>query len=310
MTRVHPFKQVDVFTARPFYGNPVAVIFDADDLSDVEMLKIANWTNLSETTFFQSPSPGSGADYRLRIFHPQGELPFAGHPTIGSAHAFIERGGAKLDANVLRMECGAGVLAIRTAGEGSESLIFAETPEARFVHEFGTSVEAISAALGAPIVTDPPPASVHNGPTWLFVQMDDTAVTSLKPDLAAVARLSEDFSLTGIAAFALTDGDCAVHIRCFCPIINVAEDPVTGSANASLPTYLERSGLLDRVGRARTGARPGEYISMQGMELGRDGRVHVRTRVYPEPGANRSRRGQRTEIGGQAVTVIDGEIRL
>lgn len=93
-----------------------------------------------------------------------------------------------------------------------------------------------------------------------------------------------------------------MHIRCFCPIINVAEDPVTGSANASLPTYLERSGLLDRVGR--------EYVSMQGMELGRDGRVHVRTRVYPEPGANRSRRSARTEIGGQAITVIDGEIRL
>jgi PhzF family phenazine biosynthesis protein len=266
------------------------------------MRRIANWTNLSETTFFQSPSSGSGADYRLRIFHPQGELPFAGHPTIGSAHAYIERGGARLDANVLRMECSAGVLAIRTAGEGGETLIFSETPEAQFVHEFGTSVEAISAALGAPIVTDPAPASVYNGPTWLFTQLEDAAITSLKPDMAAVSRLSEDFSLTGIAAFALTDSDPAVHIRVFGPIAGVPEDPVTGSANASLPTYLERSGLLDRVGR--------EYVSKQGMELGRDGRVHVRTRVYPEPGESRSRRSTRTEIGGQAVTVIDGEIRL
>ena len=97
------FKQVDVFTSRPFYGNPVAVIFDADDLSNEEMCRIANWTNLSETTFFQSPTPGSGADYRLRIFHPQGELPFAGHPTVGSAHAYIESGRARLDPNVLRM---------------------------------------------------------------------------------------------------------------------------------------------------------------------------------------------------------------
>ena len=290
MSRVHPFKQVDVFTSRPFYGNPVAVVFDADGLSDEEMRRIANWTNLSETTFFQSPSPGSGADYKLRIFHPQGELAFAGHPTVGSAHAYLERGLARLDAEVLRMECGAGVLAVRTVGEGSEALIFAETPEAQFVHEFGTSVEAISAALGAPIVSDPPPASVYNGPTWLFVQMADAALVSLAPDMAAVKRLSEDFSLTGIAAFALTGGPEAVHIRCFGPIAGVPEDPVTGSANAGLPTYLEHCGLLDRVGR--------EYVSKQGMELGRDGRVHVRTD------------GVRTRIGGQAVTVIEGEIRL
>jgi PhzF family phenazine biosynthesis protein len=288
--RSHAFKQVDVFTSRAFYGNPVAVVFDADDLGDDDMRRIANWTNLSETTFFQSPSEGSGADYRLRIFHPQGELAFAGHPTVGSAHAYLESGRARLDPNVLRMECGAGVLSIRTVGEGGETLIFTESPQAEFVHEFGTSVEAIAAALGAPIVTDPPPASVYNGPTWLFTQLEDAALTSLTPDMGAITRLSADFSLTGIAAFALTAGECAVHIRCFGPIAGVPEDPVTGSANAALPTYLERAGLLDRVGR--------EYVSMQGMELGRDGRVHVRTD------------GLRTEIGGQAVTVIEGEIRL
>jgi PhzF family phenazine biosynthesis protein len=299
VSRSHPFKQVDVFTSRPFFGNPVAVIFDADDLSDERMLKIANWTNLSETTFFQSPSAGSGADYLLRIFHPQGELPFAGHPTIGSAHAYIESGAARLDPHVLRMECKAGVLAIRTVGEGNESLIFSETPEAKFVHEFSTSVEALSRALGAPIVTDPPPASVHNGPTWLFTQLESSdAVAALKPDMAAIARLSADFSVTGIAAFALLSAahpealeGPAIHIRVFGPSVGVPEDPVTGSANASLPTYLERSGLLDRTGR--------EYISMQGMELGRDGRVHVRV------GGD-----ARVEIGGQAVTVIEGEIRL
>lgn len=289
MSRVHPFKQVDVFTSRPFYGNPVAVVFDADGLTDAEMRRIANWTNLSETTFFQSPSAGSGADYRLRIFHPQGELPFAGHPTVGSAHAYLERFGARPDG--LRMECGAGVLAIRAVGEGSGTLIFAETPEAQFVHEFGTSVEAISAALGAPVVADPPPASVHNGPTWLFTQVNDADLSALKPDLAAVARLSDDFSLTGIAVFSLTEGaETAVHIRCFGPIAGVPEDPVTGSANAALPAYLNRMGLLDRVGK--------QYVSAQGMEIGRDGRVHVHTD------------GGRTQIGGQAVTVIEGEIRL
>jgi len=128
VSRVYPFRQVDVFTSRPFLGNPVAVVFDADGLSDEQMQAIARWTNLSETTFFQQPSPNSGADYRLRIFAPTVELPFAGHPTLGSAHAYIERGGARLDPEVLRMECGTGVLALRTLGEGSESIVFSETP--------------------------------------------------------------------------------------------------------------------------------------------------------------------------------------
>ena len=300
--RTHPFRQVDVFTSRPFFGNPVAVIFDADDLSDEQMLNIANWTNLSETTFFQQPSPNSGADYRLRIWTPGGELPFAGHPTVGSAHAYIERGGARLDPEVMRQECGAGVLALRSVGEGSESLVFAETPEAKFVHDFSTSVEALSAALGAPVATATPPASFHNGPVWLFTPLESSqAIAALKPDMSAVERLSRDFSLTGIAAFALLDHPShpdppgriegpTVHIRCFAPAFGVPEDPVTGSANGALPTYLERFGLIDRTGR--------EYVAMQGMELGRDGRVHVRTD------------GRRTEIGGQCVTVIEGEIRV
>jgi PhzF family phenazine biosynthesis protein len=285
------FKQVDVFTSRPLFGNPVAVVFDADDLSDQDMRRIANWTNLSETTFFQSPSPGSGADYRLRIFHPQEELAFAGHPTVGSAHAYLESGRPRNNPELLRMECGAGVLSIRTVGEGSERIIFTETPPAEIVHDFSTSLEAISAALGVAVRTEPPPTSIYNGPTWLFVQVDDAALTSLKPDMGAISRLSADFSLTGIAAFALRpDQEARVHIRCFAPYAGVPEDPVTGSANAALPTYLSRFGLLDQVGN--------EYRVTQATELGRDGRVHVRT----DDG--------RTEIGGQAVTVIDGEFRL
>lgn len=292
MSRVYPFRQVDVFTSRPFLGNPVTVVFDADDLSDEQMQAIARWTNLSETTFFQQPSPNSGADYRLRIFAPTVELPFAGHPTLGSAHAYIERGGARLDPEVLRMECGTGVLALRTLGEGSESIVFSETPEARFVHEFSTSAEAIAQALGCPISNETPPASYHNGPTWLFTRMESSHdVARLKPDMAAVTRLSEDFSVIGIAAFALTGQDPAIHIRCFAPFFGIAEDPVTGSCNAALPSYLERFGLIEGTGR--------DYVVKQGMELGRDGRIHVRA----NPGGP-------TEIGGQCVTVIEGEVRL
>ena len=290
--RVYEFKQVDVFTGVGLRGNPVAVVIDADDLSDEQMQRVANWTNLSETTFICEPTPNSGADYLLRIFTPQSELPFAGHPTVGSAHAYLEHGGARLDPDVLRQECGAGVLAIRAEGEDDSRLIFAETPEAKLVDEFGPSVDVISEALGVEVSSDPPPASVSNGPTWTFVQVPDSAmIGAMKPDMSALSRLSEDFGLTGLAVFALTGDDPMVRIRCFAPFFGVPEDPVTGSANAALPAYLAHYGLLERTGRT--------YTSSKGLEMGRDGRVHVRV---GEDG--------RVEIGGQAVTVVEGEIRL
>ncbi len=290
--RSYAFKQVDVFTGVGLRGNPVAVVIDADDLSDKQMQRVANWTNLSETTFIREPTPNSGADYLLRIFTPQQELPFAGHPTVGSAHAYLEHGGARLDPDVLRMECGAGVLTIRAEGEGESRLIFTETPEAKLVREYANSAGVISEALGVEISSDPPPAAVSNGPTWTFVYVPETAmIAAMKPDMAALSRLSEEHGLTGLAAFALTGKDPAVRIRCFAPFFGVPEDPVTGSANAALPTYLARYGLLDRTGRS--------YTASQGLEMGRDGRVHVRIRD-----------DDRVEIGGQAITVVEGEIRL
>ncbi|HUF54437.1 MAG TPA: PhzF family phenazine biosynthesis protein [Dehalococcoidia bacterium] len=288
----YEFRTVDAFTSVPFKGNPVAVVLDADALSDEEMQTVASWTNLSETTFLCEPTPESGADYRLRIFTPQNELAFAGHPTIGTAHAYLESGRARLDPEVLRMECGLGVLAIRTEQIGDEQIIFTETPAAEFIHEFGTSADAISAALGVPVGESPPPASIYNGPTWCFVYVPDGAdFDRLKPDFSAITRLSDDFSLTGFAVFTLTGADPAVRIRCFCPIIEVPEDPVTGSANGSLPTYLARYDLLQKTGRS--------YVSSQGREIGRDGRVQIRVRE-----------DDRVEVGGAAVTVVAGEIRL
>jgi PhzF family phenazine biosynthesis protein len=286
----HRFKQADVFTAVPLLGNPVAVVFDADGLSDEEMLKVAAWTNLSETTFLcRATTPD--ADYRLRIFHPTGELPFAGHPTVGSAHAALEAG--LIEKSEFVQECGAGLLPLRVDGEGAGRITFVRSPTAEVVYEFATSVEAISAALGGPVCADPAPASVANGPAWLFCRMETAeAVGGLRPDMTAVARLSRDFDATGLAVFALTEGETAVRIRCFAPAVGVPEDPVTGSANAALPAYLAHHGSLDRVGR--------KYVSSQGTEIGRDGRVHVR--VLDDAG--------RSEIGGQAVTVIDGEIGL
>jgi PhzF family phenazine biosynthesis protein len=284
----YDFKQVDVFTDRPFLGNPVAVVLGADGLATEQMQAIARWTNLSETTFMCRPTVPE-ADYLLRIFTPSSELPFAGHPTVGSAHAV-------LDAGIVRefvMECGAGLLPLRVEGDGGERRIFVQAPQAEIVHDFTTSVEALSAALGAPVSKDPPPVSVGNGPVWLFCRMEsEDAIAGLKPDMTEVARLSRDFAISGPAPFAFTDGETAVKIRCFAPASGITEDPVTGSANAALPAYLARFGLLGRTGR--------EYVSSQGRELRRDGRVHVR--VLDDEG--------RAEIGGQAVTVVDGKITV
>ena len=286
------FKQVDAFTSQPLLGNPVAVVLGADGVTSEQMQQIARWTNLSETTFLLPPTTPE-ADYRLRIFTPGSELPFAGHPTIGSAHAVLEAGVVSPRDGRMVMECGAGDLPLRIDGTGPERRIYVEAPEAKIVHDYSTSLEAISTAIGTPIVEGSPPVSVDNGPVWLFTRVEAAGIVErLAPDMTAVARLSRDFSLTGIAVFALTDGETAVHIRCFAPAVGIAEDPVTGSANAALPAYLARYGLLGQTGR--------QYVASQGTAIGRDGRVYVR--VLDDAG--------RAEIGGQAVTVVDGEIRL
>jgi PhzF family phenazine biosynthesis protein len=291
--KVHKFKQVDVFTDRPLFGNPLAVVLDADDIDVEGMQRIAAWTNLSETTFVLPPE-APDADYLLRIFTPTGELPFAGHPTIGSAHAVLEAAIAPAGTRELRQECGAGVLPIRVEGDGAGRLIFARAPEAKVVRDFSASVEALSEALGTRVSAEPPPASVNNGPVHLFIHLTSAeAVRRLQPDMAALARLSRDFSLTTVAVFTLLEGELeAVHIRCFAPAEGIAEDPVTGSANAALPAYLSRYGLLDRTGRS--------YIARQGEEMGRAGRVYIR--VLDDEG--------RAEFGGRATTVIEGEMRL
>ena len=285
------FKQVDVFTERPFYGNPVAVVLDADGIGDETMQRIAAWTNLSETTFVLRQTT-TDADYRLRIFTPRDELPFAGHPTVGSAHAALEAG--VVSGPSFRQECGAGVLPLTVMDTEAGRRISVVAPEAKFVRDCADLADAVSAALRAQIASEPAPAAMDSGPVWLFVRLESGgAVAGLKPDMSSVARLSREHGLTGVAAFALLDGSGPrVHIRCFAPAFGVYEDPVTGSANAALPAFLARAGLLDTVGR--------EYVVTQGTELGRDGRVYVR--ALDEQG--------RAEIGGHAVTVIEGEINF
>jgi len=287
------FKQVDVFTGRPFYGNPVAVILDADDIDPAEMQRIARWTNLSETTFvLRATAPG--ADYRLRIFSPTTELPFAGHPTIGSAHAVTEHLAGLRNARNLVQECGAGLLPLTIEGEGPERQISVQVPVPKVSQVGATSGDRLSAALGARISKAVQPLAVDVGPVWLTAFFDDVdTVRGLEPDMAAVAKLSRELKVSGVTVFSMEAGGGAqLHVRSFAPAHEIPEDPVCGSGNASVGAFLAHTGLLRHTG-------PG-YVASQGTEIGRDGRVAVR--VGDE--------GRQVTIGGQAVTVVDGTIRL
>jgi PhzF family phenazine biosynthesis protein len=196
--RTLPFKQVDVFTAQPFLGNPVAVVIGAEGLETAQMQRIARWTNLSETTFVLEPTQ-AGADYRRRIFTPHQELPFAGHPTVGSAHAALESGFVKPRHGKLRQECGAGVLELTV----EKPRIFVRAPAPKLspaaVPLFGTS-----RAL-----------RVDVGPVWIVVDLGDAGtVDALAPDMTAIAELSDSLDASGITVFGRTGNkDAPIHVR-------------------------------------------------------------------------------------------------
>ncbi len=287
------FKQVDVFTVERFLGNPVAVVLAADGIGPDRMQRIAAWAKLSETTFVERPTSPE-ADYRLRIFTPDRELPFAGHPTVGSAHAVLEGGLVAAATTSLRQECGAGTLALTVEGAGADRRIFVRAPEAKVVRGHEQTVDALTAALGTNVATSPAPTAIDVGPIWLVVYVEDArAVARLRPDMVAIDRLSREANVIGLTVFGLDAGrDAPVHLRTFAPAAGVPEDPVCGSCNVALAAYLVETGLLARTGD--------EYVASQGQEMGRDGRVYVRV----------GDGGRRIEIGGHAVTTIDGEISV
>jgi PhzF family phenazine biosynthesis protein len=265
------FKQVDAFTDKPFLGNPVAVVIAAEGLDTAQMQRIASWTNLSETTFLLKSTK---ADYRLRIFTPLKELPFAGHPTIGSAHAAMESAFVPKKKELVQ-ECAAGLIELSVEDDGR---IFLRGPKPK------------TALLNIQLPSIPlAPASrvlkVDVGPVWVIGEMTDArALAALKPDLTAIAEWSRSLEVTGITVFApADDGMSQIHVRSFAPAHAIPEDPVCGTGNLSIAEY---------VGN-RFGA---EYIARQGMQMGRDGRVFIRIR----PG--------HVELGGHAVTGVDGTI--
>lgn len=285
------FKQVDVFTRVAFSGNPVAVVLDAGSMDTAEMQQLASWTNLSETTFVLPPQQPE-ADYRLRIFAPNRELAFAGHPTVGSAHAVLESGMVDTGTDHLVQECGVGLVELETRGSGNERRIMVNSPTPRITPWEDTLRGELERALDTNITGDKIPLVVDVGPRWLVVEFPaQEAVQALKPDLEMVASLNRASNTTGITAFGFTGrDDVSVYVRSFAPVEGIPEDPVCGSGNISVGAYLLHNGL-----HARTGL---SYVATQGRDLGRDGYVYVA--LDPETAA--------VKIGGHAVTCIDGEL--
>jgi PhzF family phenazine biosynthesis protein len=294
-----PFKQVDVFTAVPYYGNPLAVVLDGDGLDDDEMQRFARWTNLSETTFVLPPT-AAGADYRVRIFTPGGELPFAGHPTLGSCHAWLEAGNRPKTAGRIVQQSAVGLVDIRRDGE---RLAFAAPPMRRSAPS-PTLLAKVAAALGLKASQISSAQMLDNGPAWLGLLLADSdTVLALKPDHRMLREIGQKVGVAGLLpakvpssligrsnrearAFVRGDEAPGVEVRAFAAPIGVEEDPVTGSFNASLAQWLIAEGHL-----------PERYVAAQGQTLGRAGRVHIA----------RDADGQ-VWVGGDSVTCVNGQL--
>ena len=280
MPELRRFVQVDVFTAAPLKGNPLAVVVDAAGLSDEDMAAFARWTNLSETTFLLPPTDPA-ADYRVRIFTPGGELPFAGHPTLGSAHAFLASGGDVKKPGEVVQQCAIGLVRVKRDGG---RLAFAAPPLQRSgpVEEPALRAQALAALLVAPeALLDL--VWVDNGPGWMVARLPDAAtVRALQPDFVAMQGLK-----LGVVGACPAGGECQFEVRAFVPDLGVPEDPVTGSLNAGLALWLQGAGLAGDV-----------YVAAQGAALGRAGRVHVK------------READATWIGGDVTPLIHGQVRL
>ncbi|WP_130872379.1 PhzF family phenazine biosynthesis protein [Pseudomonas bubulae] len=279
--RPFEFKQVDVFSSVALKGNPVAVVLNADSLSDTQMADFARWTNLSETTFVLKPQ-NPDADYRLRIFTTLNELPFAGHPTLGSCHAWLEAGGVPRGQEIVQ-ECAAGLIRLRRqAGQ----LAFTAPPLLRTGAVEGDLLQRICRGLGIEAQAVVQARWVDNGPGWVALMLREREqVLALEPDYSQLLGLS-----IGVVApwQPELDGDEAqFEVRAFCAGEGMPEDPVTGSLNAGLAQWLIGAGLA-----------PAHYVASQGTAMGRAGRVSI------------EQIGEDIWVGGPAVTCISGQLTL
>jgi len=282
MRRLHI---IDVFSAKPFLGNPVAVVVDAQGLSALEMQQIARWTNLSETTFVLPPTV-PGADYRLRIFTPRSELPFAGHPTLGSAHAVLSAGVASRRDQLIQ-ECGAGCVVIIPSREYDRWTYRLRLPEA-----VTTAVDARTAAqlvevLGDEIDRSREPRVIDVGPKWLVAKMASIdQLLAITPALDAMRSLEESLGITGVTLYA--ESSVGIEVRSFAPSQGVDEDPVCGSGNGAVAVFRRLVGELQIGGR---------YTAAQGQCVGRQGQIEIELGLEGE-----------VWVGGACVTTLSGSL--
>ncbi|MDQ0680846.1 PhzF family phenazine biosynthesis protein [Arthrobacter pascens] len=276
-SRRRSFAQVDVFTAEPYRGNPLAVVVDAEGLTTGQMQQFANWTNLSETTFLLPPTHPD-ADYAVRIFTAREEYPFAGHPTLGSAHAWLEAGGVPKQDGVLVQECGAGLVRVKRDGG---RLAFAAPPLTRSGPVDEADLAGIAAGLRLPRPALLDASWLVNGPHWIGVLLESAEdVLAITPDYAAMDGLS-----VGVIGPHSGPGSADFEVRTFIPGDAAAEDPVTGSFNAGAAQWLIGSGRA-----------PASYTAAQGTVLGRAGRVRV------------DAVGDDIWVGGSSTTCINGSV--
>ena len=277
------FHQLDVFSAVPLKGNPLAVVHAAQGLSDDTMAAFARWTNLSETTFLLPPKDAA-ADYRVRIFTPQQELPFAGHPTLGSCHAWLAGGGVPHNAEVVVQECGVGLVKIRRSGALATSrLAFAAPPLRRTGPLDAELLARIVRCLGVAASEVLHHQWVDNGPGWCAVMLrSGEQVRSLRPDWTELSDIK-----LGVVGAQAPGSDTQFEVRAFVPGLSVYEDPVTGSLNASLAQWLIGAGLA-----------PASYVAAQGWALQRAGRVYL------------EQQGSTVWVGGDVVACVEGVVTL
>jgi len=287
------FKQVDVFTTLPFKGNPVAVVMDASELTTEQMHLIASWTNLSETTFVLPPV-NPQADYQVRIFTPTRELPFAGHPTIGTAYALLEAGLITRKDGYLVQECGVGLVNLQvTQNTHGHAVIAFELPEPEIMACTDAAVDRLEAILGCSIIRACHPALVDVGARWIVVQTTDAAA-ALKtlPNYQELTEFSKQHQVEGVCVYGLyPDGhDFQIEVRSFAPACGVNEDPVCGSGNGCVAAFIRYHGSLG-IGEA-------VVRSSQGLAIGRQGKLELHITE------------DRIRVGGSAVTCISGVLTI
>lgn len=289
------FVQVDAFTSRPLYGNPAAVVLGADAIPPETMQKIAREMNLSETVFLLKPTTDQ-ADYRVRIFTPMNELPFAGHPTVAAAHTVLAHYPDKASATLLRQECGIGIVPIDVLPTASGKLL-RMTQAAPTYRDAKLTRAKVAQMLGCAEsdLADTPVEVVSTGVPWLVVELSRfEAISALTPDQGLIARECKALHTAGLTVF-VECGDARaarIRVRTFAPGEGVSEDPVCGSGNGSVAAFLA---LHKHPGEAS-----GSYVAEQGIEIGRDGEVH----------ASWERDGEalRVRVGGEAAVAASGQL--